>query len=245
MARRFVKRAPAAQVAAEAAGLRWLADARAAAVVEVLAVEADRLELAFVATRAPAPGQAEAFGRDLADLHAAGAETFGAPWPGFIGPLPMSNEPAATFLDFYVLRRVLPFVALARDRGALTPEQGAAIEAACARAEDSGEPPSRIHGDLWSGNVRWPAGACLIDPAAHGGHRETDLAMLALFGAPHLERILAAYDEHRPLVPGWRERVGFHQLHPLVVHAALFGPPYGALAAAAARGRPAGSRFTR
>ena len=64
----------------------------------------------------------------------------------------------------------------------------------------------------------------VIDPAAHGGHREADLAMLALFGAPHLEAILAAYDEHRPLAEGWRDRVGLHQLHPLLVHAALFGP---------------------
>ena len=30
-----------------------------------------------------------------------------------------------------------------------------------------------------------PDGVVLIDPAAHGGHRETDLAMLALFGCPH------------------------------------------------------------
>ena len=51
------------------------------------------------------------------------------------------------------------------------------------------EPPSRIHGDLWAGNVLWSGEAgWLIDPAAHGGHRETDLATLALFGAPHLDR---------------------------------------------------------
>jgi fructosamine-3-kinase len=238
--RRFVKYGPPAQVAAEAAGLRWLAETGTVPVVEVLAVEADRLELAFVVDRAPGAAEAEAFGRDLADLHAAGADTFGAPWPGFIGPLPMSNEPAASFLAFYVGQRVLPFVAAARDRGALTAAQALTIESACHSADESAEAPSRIHGDLWRGNVLWPGRACLIDPAAHGGHRETDLAMLALFGAPHLERILAAYDEHRPLAPGWRERVGFHQLHPLLVHAVLFGPPYGAQAVAAARGRPAG-----
>ena len=42
--------------------------------------------------------------------------------------------------------------------------------------------PARIHGDLWSGNVMWTADsgqseAVLIDPAAHGGHREEDLAI--------------------------------------------------------------------
>jgi fructosamine-3-kinase len=99
------------------------------------------------------------------------------------------------------------------------------------------EPPSRLHGDLWSGNVLWsPDGVVLVDPAAHGGHRETDLAMLALFGLPHLDRVVAAYDEAWPLAEGWRDRVGLHQLHPLLVHAALFGGGYAARAADLARG---------
>jgi len=67
----------------------------------------------------------------------------------------------------------------------------------------------------------------LIDPAAHGGHRETDLAMLALFGCPFLERVFAAYDAEQPLRPGWRDRVPVHQLHPLAVHAAGHGRSYG------------------
>ena len=96
-----------------------------------------------------------------------------------------------------------------------------------AGAFDTGEPPARLHGDLWSGNVLWTAQeAVLIDPAAHGGHRETDLAMLALFGAPHLERVLAAYDEAAPLADGWHDRVLLHQVHPLLLHAVLFGGSY-------------------
>src|SRR5690606_11979346 len=88
----------------------------------------------------------------------------------------------------------------------------------------------------WSGNVLWsPDGAVLIDPAAHGGHRETDLAMLALFGCPHLDAVLAAYDEAAPLAAGWRDRVPLHQLFPLLVHVVLFGGGYAAQAAAAAR----------
>jgi fructosamine-3-kinase len=99
------------------------------------------------------------------------------------------------------------------------------------------EPPSRIHGDCWSGNVLWSAGeGWLIDPAAHGGHRETDLAMLALFGAPYLDRILAAYQNVAPLADGWRGRIPMNQLHPLLVHVCLFGSAYreGALTAARA-----------
>jgi fructosamine-3-kinase len=98
------------------------------------------------------------------------------------------------------------------------------------------EPPARTHGDLWSGNVFWSGGkGWLIDPAAHGGHRETDLAMLALFGAPFLDEILAAYQAVTPLAGGWRARVPLHQLHPLLVHACLYGETYGAQAGAAAR----------
>jgi fructosamine-3-kinase len=83
---------------------------------------------------------------------------------------------------------------------------------------------------LWSGGRGW-----LIDPAAHGGHRETDLAMLALFGAPYLARIIACYEEVRPLAAGWRERVPLHQLHPLLVHVCLFGGSYRAAALDASR----------
>jgi fructosamine-3-kinase len=76
----------------------------------------------------------------------------------------------------------------------------------------------------------------LIDPAAHGGHRETDLATLALFGgAPYLDRILAAYAEVYPLMPGWRERFPLHQLHLLLVHTALFGGVYRTAVMAAIR----------
>jgi fructosamine-3-kinase len=83
---------------------------------------------------------------------------------------------------------------------------------------------------LWSGHRGW-----LIDPAVHGGHRETDLAMLALFGAPHLDRIIAAYQDVSPLAGGWRDRVPLHQLHPLLVHVCLFGGSYRDSALAAAR----------
>jgi fructosamine-3-kinase len=97
-------------------------------------------------------------------------------------------------------------------------------------------PPPRLHGDLWNGNVLWGTDgrAWVVDPAAYAGHREMDLAMLALFGLPQLERLVDAYQEVHPLSEGWEERIALHQLFPLLVHAALFGAGYGPRAAALA-----------
>ena len=227
--------APPGFFAAEAAGLRWLAGS-AVPVPEVVAVTDELLLLEWVPPGRPSAAAAEAFGRGLAALHRSGADRFGAPWPGFIGSLPLDNTPAAQWTEFYAERRVRPYVRAAVERGHLSASDAGAIERFVARLDVPAEPPARLHGDLWSGNVHWGADgrAWLVDPAAHGGHRETDLAMLTLFGAPHLERVLRAYDEEYPLADGWRDRVAVHQLHPLLVHAVLFGGGYGARAAAIA-----------
>jgi fructosamine-3-kinase len=222
----------AAAFAAEANGLRWLAEAAAVPVPEVLAVSPQALVIAMIPPGQPDPGAAFGFGEELARLHAAGAAAFGAPWPGFIARLPLDNTPlpGADWPQWYATRRLLPFLRLAVDYGALQSQDADLVEAVIDRIDavaGSAEPPSRIHGDCWAGNVLWSGGrGWLIDPAAHGGHRETDLAMLALFGAPGLDRILAGYNDTNPLAAGWRARVPLHQLHPLLVHACLFGASY-------------------
>jgi fructosamine-3-kinase len=232
--------APDTFFAAEARGLTWLAEAGGAAVPRLLASAEDCLIVAWVERGHPTAEAAEALGRGLAETHRAGAEMFGADEDGFIGTLPLPNKPAGTWPEFYATRRVLPYLKAARDRGSVSDDDATAVEQAMHRIDELAgpqEPPSRVHGDLWSGNVLWGSDGVgwLIDPAAHGGHRETDLAMLALFGAPHLPRLLDAYSETAPLADGWRERVPLHQLHPLLVHAVLFGGGYGARAAQAAR----------
>ena len=231
----------AAAFAAEASGLRWLAEPGAVPVPKVLAAARAALVISMIT-----PGQATAeaafrFGAELAQLHAAGADTFGAPWRGFIASLPLDNTQYAQqsqwpdtkqsqWPDWYASRRLLPYLRLATDSGALGRQDGQLVEAVMDRIGSlagPAEPPSRIHGDCWAGNVLWSGGrGWLIDPAAHGGHRETDLAMLALFGAPHLDRIMAGYNDTVPLAAGWRSRVPLHQLHPLLVHACLFGASY-------------------
>jgi fructosamine-3-kinase len=220
----------------EAAGLRWLGEARGGAPVpEVIAALPELLALAWVEPGEPTPVAAERFGRELAATHRAGAEDFGAPWPGFIGSLPQDNTPTPVehgWAEWFATRRLEPYLRLAAERGALPSQDVQAVRSVVdgvARFAPPSEPPARLHGDLWPGNVLWGADgrAWLVDPAAHAGHRETDLAQVALFGgAPFLDRILAAYDEAWPLADGWRDRVPLHQLHLLLVHAALFGSAY-------------------
>jgi fructosamine-3-kinase len=224
---------------AEARSLRWLGEPGAVPVPEVIGWDQAMLVISWLTAEAPGRLAAERFGRDLARLHAAGAETYGAPWPGVIAGLPLGNEPGPSWPEWYAAERLLPFARRASDDGSLSSADVRLVEAVAARVTDLAGPaeaPSRIHGDCWSGNVLWSGGrAWLIDPAAHGGHRETDLAMLALFGAPFLDRIVACYQEVAPLAAGWRSRVPLHQLHPLLVHVCLFGRAYRAAALDAAR----------
>jgi fructosamine-3-kinase len=223
---------PAGFFEAEAAGLTWLRAAGAVPVPEVLVALPELLAIEWIEPGRPSAAAAEAFGRGLAELHRAGADAFGADWPGFIGPLPLDNTPSAgPWGGWYAERRLLPYLRRSADRGALAPADVWAVEEIVATIDryDVGEPPARTHGDLWPGNVLWglDGRAWLVDPAAHGGHRETDLAALALFGgAPHLDTVLAAYDEAYPLAGGWRARVPLHQLHVLLVHTAVFGGAY-------------------
>jgi fructosamine-3-kinase len=232
--------------AAEVAGLRWLAEPGVLDVPDVLGHDEQWLVIDYLPPATATPAAAERFGRGLAALHASGAPAFGAPPPGgpvdaWIGRAAMRNVPGTDWPSWYVEHRVRPYLRLARDRGDLDSAEVDLVERACDRLPEvagPAVPPARLHGDLWSGNVLWsgsPVRGWLIDPAAHGGHPETDLAMLALFGCPHLERVLAGYQSVSPLADGWRNRVGLHQLFPLLVHVVLFGSGYAGQAVAAAR----------
>lgn len=259
--RAFVKTSPDAlpgSFAAEAAGLRWLAEAGELAVAEVLGVhdpdgaDADGprlLALRWIEQDRAGGRDSEQLGRGLAAVHASGATGVGHAPPGApggeraplrLGPLHVPNAEASDWPAFYAASRVMPVAEMAVARGGLGSDEMEAIGRLCERVADFAgppEPPARLHGDLWSGNVIWGAGGAphLIDPAAYAGHREMDLAMLSLFGDPG-GRFRAAYEEVAPLAEGHANRVGLWQVFPLLVHAALFGGGYGASAAQAARG---------
>ncbi|OEY24334.1 fructosamine kinase [Corynebacterium sp. BCW_4722] len=234
----FVKHgsAPGA-AAAEAAYLRWLGEG-SDAVVKVLALDeaANTVTIERVDTARPTPQAAKEAGRELAAIHAMGAAAFGAPadgWegPNFIGTQPQTCEPRRRWAEFYVQQRVMPFAEDAVGRGNLDEDGLETVRRACEALleEDEDAPLARIHGDLWTGNLMFSTtGPRFIDPAAHGGHPLTDIAMLELFGAPHLHAIIDAYlDAGGTLGADWERRIPIHQLHPLAVHAKTHGPSYG------------------
>ncbi|WP_147525146.1 fructosamine kinase family protein [Cellulomonas timonensis] len=232
--------APAGFFACEAAGLDWLRAADAVPVVGVVDVGPGYLDLERLTAAPPTRAAARALGAGLAALHDAGAPAFGSPPDGWHGggyfgpmsdPLPMLDGEFPRWGEFYAHCRLEAIARQGSRRGALGADDTRLLDAVAARLVrgdlDDDDAPARLHGDLWGGNVFWtPQGATLIDPAAHGGHRESDLAMLALFGLPHLDEVLAAYQRAHPLRPGFMRRVGLHQLYPVAVHAVLFGGHY-------------------
>lgn len=225
------------EYALEAEGLRWLGEPGYVRVPAVIEVAEDYLALEWVPPGRLSAQGAEELGRGLASVHSAGAPCFGDPGFGArlgiqarIGSLRLPNEPTDDWATFYAQRRLLPLVRIAHEHGALSGRGGMLVERVCERLPElagPAEPAARLHGDLWSGNVHADADGrpWLIDPSAYGGHREVDLAMLRLFGAPS-ERVFAAYEEIAPLADGWRDRVELWQLLPLLVHAVLFGGSY-------------------
>ena len=216
MSSTFVKADPAPL---EAAGLRWLAEA-GARVPAILAEAPGRLELERIESGALSAAGEEELGRMLATVHLAGAPRFGSlPAPGrfFVGRCELPSPEGDDWNDYYLQHRLMP---LASRLGLESIVSKVVVDA-------PPEPVARLHGDLWSGNVLADTSGrpWLIDPAAYGGHREVDLAMLALFGAVPA-RTIAAYDDVHPLADGWQRRVSLWQLFPLLVHAVLFGGGY-------------------
>lgn len=236
----FVKthdNAPARMFSCEADGLAWLAEADALRVPRVLAVR-DRdsdgpsfLALEFIRPGGRARDFDEYLGRGLAGLHAHGADGFGLhTGDNFIATLAQDNRPMHSWPAFYASRRLQPLCARAVDAGVAPAAWIHQFERLADRLPTilgPDEPPARLHGDLWSGNVHTDERGMpvIIDPAVYGGHREIDLAMLALFGGMNA-RILAAYHERYPLAPGYEERTLLYQLYPLLVHVNLFGGSY-------------------
>lgn len=232
----------------------------AAAVVS--ASERELVEERISSTPARAE-RARRAGAALAITHAAGAPWWGCPPTGWSGshridhsltPTTSLDSAPSTWGSFYAEYRVATYVRTLRDEGSYGASEAALFERLCSRlvsgvfdapqptlVRTQGHEVARLHGDLWAGNLIWDAnernetGAAMIDPMACGGHAETDLAMLALFGCSQLDELLRGYEAASPLADGWQERVALHQVAPLLLHCVLFGGHYLGAALNAAR----------
>lgn len=222
----------------EATGLGWLRQPGCVRVPEVLAVSdgenehPPHLVLEWIDVGSSPAADATDFGRSLAHLHRAGLPSFGREDRRTTGSQGLPNEPCDDWASFYGTQRLAPLARLAHDAGALSDTAVAGLDhlADPDRLRAVGgpaEPPARLHGDLWAGNrvVDTSGSSWLIDPAAHGGHREFDLAMMDLFGG-FSSACLEGYRDEAPLAEGWESRVALHQIAPLVVHAIKFGGAY-------------------
>jgi fructosamine-3-kinase len=227
---------PAGMYVCEARGLAFLRDASALRVPAALfASDADASGPACLVLEYLERGQRtatfdEALGAGLAALHRSGAASFGLDHDNYLALLPQDNTPMSSWPRFYAERRIAPQLELARRNGRIGAPLARRLEALCDKLEAYAgpeEPPARLHGDLWGGNLLCDERGqpTLIDPAVYGGHREIDLAMMRLFGG-FSQRVFDAYMAAYPLAPGYLERVPLYQLYPLLIHVNLFGGSY-------------------
>lgn len=226
----------------EATGLKALAETKTLRIPEVLAVDNDALVLEWIEPGNPGNNFFADFGQRLAELHMHSGPVCGFPDDNFIGATPQINQPVNNrklgvepdaghdWPAFFIERRLRYQVQLAAKNGygeELSELLDSSLDNIVGLLEAAIEPPSLLHGDLWAGNflVDGQGLACLIDPACYYGHRETDLAMTALFGGFDQD-FYTAYCKTSPLMPGWKERQPLYQLYHLLNHLNLFGRSY-------------------
>jgi len=229
--------APARMFECEAKGLRWLQDTQEVSTPDVLGFvdshenqPSGYLLLEWIESRERCHEFDEMLGRQLGRLHQNHRPRFGLEYDNFIGNLAQTNTPTDTWAEFYATHRLEAQWRPLVNRGLIEGRMRTDFRSLLQRIEDRvgpQEPPSKLHGDLWGGNVISDAQGApiVIDPAVYAGHREVDLAMMRLFGG-FSEHTFIVYQETYPLEPGFKDRIALYQLYPLLVHANLFGPSY-------------------
>lgn len=172
----------------------------------------------------------EHFGHSLAELHKVTNNRYGLDFNNYIGSLPQYNDRKDHWTDFFIYERLERQIDMDQNHSGELPDPVVnKIRSLYPRLQDllPPEPPSLLHGDLWSGNflINSKGEAALIDPAVYYGSREIELAFTRLFGG-FSPTFYDAYQENYPLEPGFDERKDIYNLYPLLVHVNLFGGAY-------------------
>ncbi|MGB0958381.1 MAG: fructosamine kinase family protein, partial [Litorivicinus sp.] len=177
----------------------------------------------------PTPHYWESLGQGLAELHQFRGPHFGFNTDNYCGLGAQINKPTGDGHEFFAQCRLLPQGQRALERGLLSSDVMHQIEALCHRLPDlvPDAPAVLVHGDLWSGNViaDEQGEPALIDPAAHWGWAEADLAMTCQFGG-FAGRFYDAYEEASGCDRSWRDRAGLMNLYHQLNHLNLFGTLY-------------------
>lgn len=236
-------RVPKGFFEAEASGLKWLSVEGGVKVVQVYDYSDNSLVIEKVEDCGATSQKAYHFGKNLAKMHLAGASHWGySPAKySYFGPLsdPVLgvNGKYDGFWDYFLNGRMIPMIEIGIKRRVFNNDDLKEIAAIVDKMANKWsfldiDKVGRVHGDLWSGNLLWGENeAVLIDPNAHGGHFEEDLAMLELFGCSFYREILQGYNEVNPIRDGvtskeFRLRRILHNLYPIAGHVVFFGGGY-------------------
>jgi protein-ribulosamine 3-kinase len=219
----------------EANGLIELKKANAIRIPEVILTERNFILLEFINASDKSKNFFKDFGVRFSEMHKYKSENFGFFENNYIGANPQLNLPSedetTNWTKFYFNKRILYQYKLAEKKGYSTEELKKGISKLEDKIEEiflgSEEPPSLLHGDLWSGNYMSDenGNACLIDPAVYYGHREADLGMTKLFGGFNSD-FYNSYNENFPLPNGYNYRENIYKLYHVLNHLNLFGRTY-------------------
>lgn len=221
--------APPGLFAREAEGLQALLQAGGLRVPTVYAHGEDWLLMEYLSATERSADYCTVLGEGLARLHSTVNKRFGFLNDNYIGSTAQLNPWTKDGHSFFADSRLRFQGRLARESGLLSTADYRLLERVIEHLSDliPEQPASLIHGDLWSGNVIVgpQAEPVLVDPAAHFGWAEAELAMTILFG--RFERAAyQAYEQVRALAPGYMQRADIYNLYHLLNHLNLFGRGY-------------------
>lgn len=218
----------------ESTGLQHLQQQGVIATPDVIFVdefeEAQVLVLEWIESGIKTNNFWKTFGEQLAALHRCTHPLHGFKKDNYMGSVPQRNTPEKSWIFFLQHHRLQPLVDMCLSEGLFSAREVKNFETLYTKLPlffSDDEPPSLLHGDLWSGNLMCNVDSqpVLIDPAVYYGHHSMDLGMTTLFGGFH-PLFYEAYHYHFPMPPNSKEQQAICKLYPLLIHLLLFGKSY-------------------